>query len=573
MQILLNLLAGVALLVWGTHIVRQSILRVYGANLRNILGRSIRNRFSAFFAGIGVTALVQSSTATALIAASFVSQKLMATAPALAIMLGADVGTSLVVQFFSLDLSWLSPLLIFAGVVLYLSQQSNTAGRLGQTAIGLGLIILALQLIMQATHPLTQAAGVKVIFGSLTGDSALDMLIGALFSIICYSSLATVLLTAALAGAHVVSTKVALCLVLGANLGGGILAVLTTLGMSHEGRRIPLGNLVFKVTGCIVILPLIVWIEPLLRVIGAGPERMAVNFHTLFNLLIAIGFIYATEPVARLAEKILPGVAEKDDPARPRHLDPSALDSPALAISCAAREALRLGDVVETMIRGIRPVLLHNDLKRAEEVRRMDDIVDKLQTAIKLYLTQINHDALDDRESRRITEIVSFAINMEHVGDIVEHILVDLEEKKSRKHLTFSEAGLAEICDLHARLLANLQLGLSVFLNGELRSAERLIAEKQKFRDLSLTYADNHIRRLVENTRQSIETSSLHLDILSDLKRINSLICSIAYPILEAAGVLSPTRLRDDAAPESDTHDTPKKGMERKETRLRRDAT
>jgi phosphate:Na+ symporter len=185
MQILLNLLAGVALLVWGTHIVRQSILRVYGANLRNILGRSIRNRFSAFFAGIGVTALVQSSTATALIAASFVSQKLMATAPALAIMLGADVGTSLVVQFFSLDLSWLSPLLIFAGVVLYLSQQSNTAGRLGQTAIGLGLIILALQLIMQATHPLTQAAGVKVIFGSLTGDSALDMLIGALFSIIC----------------------------------------------------------------------------------------------------------------------------------------------------------------------------------------------------------------------------------------------------------------------------------------------------------------------------------------------------------------------------------------------------
>ena len=545
MQNLLNLLSAVALLVWGTHLVRAGILRIYGAKLRDVLSQSVNNRFTAVLAGLGVTGLVQSSTATAVIATSFAGRGLIATAPALAIMLGADVGTSLMVQVFSLDLSWVSPVLLFCGVVLFLSWQNSTAGRIGRVLIGLGLIILALKLIMVATQPFTQAAGVKVMFASLTGDLMLDMLVGALFAVLSYSSLAVVLLTATLVSTGIISVKVALALVLGANLGSGILAVLTTLNMSPEARRVPLGNLIFKVLGCLLFVPFIGPVQQLLASLDADSQRMVVNFHLLFNVVLAAVFIYATGPVARLTARILPAPRRGDDPSRPRHLDPSALATPSLAIACAAREALRLGDVIETMLKGVLTVLQTNDLALGKSLRAMDDTVDDLYTAIKLYLTQVSHEALGDAESRRWTDIVTFAINMEHVGDMLERILIDLEEKKILQNRNFSEAGMAEICDLHQRLVANLQLGLSVFLEGDLKSAQRLIEQKTQFRNVEIAYADNHLRRLLDNTPQSIETSSLHLDLISDMKRINSHICSIAYPILEQAGVLNHSRLRE----------------------------
>ena len=174
----------------------------------------------------------------------------------------------------------------------------------------------------------------------------------------------------------------------------------------------------------------------------------------------------------------------------------------------------------------------------------MDDTVDALYSAIKYYLTKISREALSERESRRWTDIISFTINMEQIGDIIERVLQDVEDKKIRRGLSFSDAGMAEVCHLHERLLGNLRLGMSVFLDGHVRDAHRLLQQKAEFRDLERDYANAHLARLSDNTPQSIETSSLHLDLISDLKRIKSHICSIAYPILEAAGALTPTRIK-----------------------------
>jgi phosphate:Na+ symporter len=545
MQTLISILAGVALLVWGTHIVRSGVLRVFGGSLRKVLADSVTNRFHAFLAGIGVTALVQSSTATALIAGSFTSQNLMALAPALAIMLGADVGTSLVVQLFSFDLSWLSPLAIGGGVILHLSRKATRAGQIGRIAIGIGLIILALQMILQGARPLTQAAGVQVIFGSLSGDPLLDMLIGALFTVLAWSSLAVVLLTATFVASGLIGLKVGLFLVLGANLGSGLLGLLATSGSDAAGRRVALGNLLFKVIGCALTIPLLGTIEGLLAWLDPEPQRLVVNFHTAFNVLLAATMIGFTAPVARLALRMMPDDPHKA-PARPKHLDRAALETPALATSSAAREALRIGDMIETMLAGVLTVIRNNDGKLAREVRRMDDDVDDLYTAIKLYMTQVSREALDERESRRWADIIAFTINMEHVGDIIEHIIDDLEQKKISQGRSFSEAGMKEIEQLHARLMQNLRLGLNVFLDGDLKGAQMLIAQKAEFRDLERAYSGTHLDRLAWQTPESIETSSLHLDIINDFKRINSHICATAYPILEQAGVLTRTRLRDE---------------------------
>ena len=548
MKHLLDLLAAIALLVWGTHLVRTGVLRVFGANLRYILSRSIGNRFSAALAGIGVTAVVQSSTATALITSSFVGQGLIGLPEALAVMRGADIGTALIAVLFSTDLSWLSPLLIFCGVVMFVSRQASMAGRIGRVLIGLGLMLLALRLVTAATDTLTQAPAVRTLLMSIGSDLALELLLGALLAVVCYSSLAVVLLIATLAASGAVRPEVGLGLVLGANLGSGLLGILNTMRASIEARQVPLGTFIFKALGVVLVLPFVpLWsghVQPLLGHAVGSAAAGIVMFHLAFNVIVGVAFIGLTEPIARLTCRLLRKPEASSMRQRPHHLDESALATPSLAITCASREALLQADYVETMLRGMLRVITHNDLQLAEDLRRMDDTVDELYSAIKYYLAKISRGALAEEESRRWADIISFTINMEQIGDIVERMLLDIEDKKIRKGRNFSDAGMAEILELHRRLVDNMQLSMSVFMNGNVQDAQRLLQEKAKFRDMERRCAASHLARLSNKTVQSIETSSLHIDLITDLKRVNSHICSVAYPILEASGILSPTRLR-----------------------------
>ncbi|GLS13666.1 Na/Pi cotransporter family protein [Hydrogenophaga electricum] len=547
MKHLLNLLAAIALLVWGTYLVRTGVLRVFGSNLRQILAISTGNRYSAALSGLGVTALVQSSTATALIVSAFVGQALIPLSAALAVMLGADIGTAVMAVLFSFDLSWLSPLFIFVGVTLFIARQGTPVGDVGRVFIGLGLMLLALQLVSEATHVLTRNPAVQLMLQSLSSDRLLEILVGATLAVLSYSSLAVVLLTATLA-INVVGIDVAMGLVLGANLGSGLLAVITTAGASRHTRQVPLGNLLFKAMGVAIAIPLIpYWLRAATPWVS-DPATQTVLFHLSFNLLVGLVFIGFTAPVARWVERVFP-VHAGQQLHRPNHLDPSALATPSLAISCAAREALHQADVVETMLRGVMTVIRHNDLQLSQDLRKLDDTVDGLYSAIKYYLTKLSREQLSEAESRRWTDIISFTINMEQIGDTVERALLDIEDKKIRKGRDFSEAGLAEIAELHSRLLDNLRLGMSVFLNGDVRDAQKLLEEKARFRDRERECAQAHLLRLSDKTLQSMETSSLHIDLLSELKRINSSICSIAYPILDSVGALAPDRLRRDADP------------------------
>ena len=253
--------------------------------------------------------------------------------------------------------------------------------------------------------------------------------------------------------------------------------------------------------------------------------------------------------IATAVKKITPKEEVSAALSRPHHLDASALSTPSLAISCAAREALHLADLVETMLGGLKTVWQTDDQKLGQELRALDDQVDSLYSAIKYYMTKISRSELDEGEGRRWTEIISFTINMEQIGDLVERVLQDVEDKKIKKGRQFSHAGLQEINEMHDHLVANLRLAMSVFLTSNVRDAQKLLEEKNRFRELELAYAATHLNRLAENTIQSIETSSLHIDIISDLKRINSLLCSVAYPVLEANAAIRPLHAKAAGAP------------------------
>lgn len=532
MLTLLNLLSAVALLVWGTHIVRTGIMRVYGADLRRVLSRSVAKKPMAFVAGIGVTALVQSSNATTLLVTSFVAQELVGLTPALVIILGADVGTALMARILTFDLSWLSPLFIFFGVVFFLGRKQTRAGQLGRASIGLGLILLALQLIVAAAAPVTQAAGVKVIFSSLTGDVMLDALIGAVFAIISYSSLAAVLITATLTATGVISFKVALCLVIGANLGSGLLAMLNNSGSNAAGKQVALGSLLFKFIGSLLVLP---FIEPLaewLQRLPVNDEELVIFFHVFYNLIRCLIMVPFADLMANLCQRIIREAPETDLRLKPKHLDASALDTPALALANASRETLRMGDVLEQMLTSFSKVV-HGELREEREVRRLDDDVDVLYTAIKLYLAQMPKEDLPEEDSRRWAEIIEMALNLEMAGDILERMSGDVADKSLNARRAFSVEGVGELDALMEQLNANLRLSLSVFLSRDITSAKRLRRAKHRFRIMNRRYSHKHVDRLHQQNVQSIETSSLHLGLLGDMKRLNSLFCAVAYSVLE----------------------------------------
>ncbi|WP_048697890.1 Na/Pi cotransporter family protein [Erwinia piriflorinigrans] len=532
MLTLLNLFAAVALLVWGTHIVRTGIMRVFGADLRRVLSRSMAKKPMAFLAGIGVTALVQSSNATTMLVTSFVAQELVGLAPALVIILGADVGTALMARILTFDLSWLSPLFIFFGVIFFLGRKQARAGQLGRTSIGLGLILLALQLIVAAATPITQAAGVKVLFSSLTGDVMLDALIGALFAIISYSSLAAVLLTATLAATGVISFKVALCLVIGANLGSGLLAMLNNSASNAAGKRVALGSLLFKFIGSLLILPFIDLLANWLEKLPVNNEELVIFFHLFYNLIRCLIMVPFAGPMATLCQRLIRDEAETDLRLKPRHLDSASLDTPALALANAARETLRMGDVLEQMLATFSRVV-HGERHEDREIRKLDDDVDVLYTAIKLYLAQMPKEDLPEEDSRRWAETIEMALNLEMAGDILERMSGDVADKSLAAGRAFSLEGMQELDTQLELLTSHLRLSLSVFLSRDITSAKRLRRAKHRFRITNRRYSYAHVERLHQQNVQSIETSSLHLGLLGDMKRLNSLFCAVAYSVLE----------------------------------------
>jgi phosphate:Na+ symporter len=526
--------------------VRSGIVRAFGSDLRRFLGMALRNRFLAFLAGIFVTALLQSSTATGLMTASFVTGGAVDLAPALAIMLGANVGTTLIVQVLSFNVSALAPLLFVVGVTAFKRGGQTRTRDLGRVAIGVGLMVLSLHILLDTLAPAENAPAVRTLLGAITDEPLLCVLIAAALTWAAHSSVTVVLLVMSLAYSHFISPVAALALILGANLGSAINPLVEGSNSDNPAsRRLPLGNLFNRVIGCALVLPFLYPIADVLAQIEPDPSRMAADFHTAFNVALALVFIVPLRGLASVLTRLLPDRVKPNDPSTPLYLDDTALVTPSVALVCAARETLHIGDIIENMLRRTRTALMTDDRKLVAEICRMDDAVDRLDEAVKLYVTKLTRESLNERDGHRAMEIISFSINLEHVGDIIDKNLMELAAKKIKRKILFSKEGAAELESFHQEVFDNLKLAFSVFMSGDVKIARQLVTEKASLRAAEFAAAESHLARLREGRAESIESSSLHLDILRDLKRIHSHICSVAYPVLERAGALQPSRLKE----------------------------
>lgn len=543
--LLLHLAGAVMLLLWAVRMVRTGVERARGAALKRTLQRSKGGWVQAALAGTGIAVLLQSSTAVAILASGFAASGIVTGAVATAMLLGGDLGSALVVQILSFELDWLIPILLLFGVTMFLKGTKREVKQTGRILVGIALVLVSLGMIAEATSPLRTSRMLPEIVQYLSEDVLTAFLIGAVFTWLIHSSVASVLLIATLAAEGVLPLSLGVSLVMGANVGAGMIAVVLTRESEVEARRVPLANLMFRGIGAAIVLPLWHVYEPSLALLGAGIAEELVNLHLLFNAALVVVCLPFVGLASRLMRRLLPEQTALDGPLgrRTSALDPALVRSPNLALASATREVLHMAEIIERMLSPVMDLYDSGDRERMKAIRRMDAEVNQAHSDIKLYIAEITRGELDADDARRAMELSNAAINLEHVGDIIAKGLLKLADQKAAEQLTFSREGWRELTDLHERVMTNIQLALNVLVSGDRESARQLVAEKDRMRELERESHERHLKRLQTGSVHSVETSEIHLETIRALKQINSLFASVAYPILTEAGELLDTRL------------------------------
>lgn len=539
--VIINLLGAVALLLFGLAQVKDGVTRAFGTRLRTGLASGTQSSLRSFVSGFVATIALQSSTATALTVASFVERDLIRARMAQIVLLGANVGTAVTAWIVATGIEWLSPLLILAGVAL---QKGGSTARKGGGAalIGIGLMLLSLYLLSAATEPMRDSPALAAFIKLLGGAWPVAFVLTAGLAIISSSSLAVVVLVLSLASTGILSTELIIVLILGANFGGAIPPVLATLSAPASARRITTGNLVVRAVGCLIALPLVGYGAQALEMLPLQPEGLPVDAHLAFNISLALLAWPFSGLLSDAMKRWIP--AEEDPDTGPKFLDPEALSTPVVALANATREVLGVGDLVERMLVRVESAFRNNDLAPLSEIEALEKRVDRLQQDVKVYLSKLGRERADGDNGRRSIAIIDYAINLEHVGDIIEKGLSEQVRKKVSSNLKFSEAGYHELKNLFDLTIENLRTAQTIIVTGDLNLALRLMEIKVDVRKAEKLSAERHLERLRDGRVESLQTSSLHLDILRDLKRINAHLVSVAHPILDDSGMLRESRLR-----------------------------
>ncbi|RVE91677.1 Na/Pi cotransporter family protein [Sinorhizobium meliloti] len=544
----LHLAGATVLLLYAVHLVRSGVENAYGTSLTRVLARGGERRIYAAASGTVLAVLLQSSTAVAMLASGLSASGYLTLNTSLAVLLGADLGSALVVRVLSFDLGWLLPLLLAAGGLLYLKGRSDKPRELGRMLLGIGFVLMSLKLIGEATLPLKQSDVLPAVVGYLAKDQVTAFAAAMLFTWIVHSSVAVLILILGFAAQGLLPVEAGLPLILGANLGSGLIAMWLTRGFSAEARRVAAGNLLFRAFGAAIALLVIGPLSAELQHLGATPAEQLVHFHLAFNACLVIVCLplsqLAASAVTSLIKSDLKSSEDSDTLARRiSALDQALLDSPDAALAAATREVLFMGEVVERMLCPVMELLEHPSPAKIEEIRRLDGYVNRAHRDIKLYLAAIHRGVLDERQSRRGVELIDIAINLEHAGDIVSKTLVEIARDKLENGNNFSDEGWTELKALHASVRDNMRLAFNLLVSDDPAMARKLVREKERVRALVRESHERHLARLRAGRAESVESSNMHLEVARALKEVNSLLATLAYPILKQRGDLLESRL------------------------------
>ena len=540
----LNLAAAAGLLIWAVRLVRTGFERAYGSNICLWMRRTTQNRVSAALTGITAATLLQSSTAVVLLMAGFMSSGALGTMSSLALVLGADLGSAIVVQVLNSRVAILEPVLLLVGVIFFLRSSRRTLRQIGRIFIGLALIFVSLDLIRIASAPVAEAEALQAITRYLAYDLITAFMVASIFAWFVHSSVAAILLFAMFTAHGILPLNAAFAMVLGANLGGAFIAFVLTLHADLSVRRVVIANLLLRGGGAIAGLMLVAQFEVGELAVGVSAEQQVLGLHLVFNFFLVILGLVFLSPVLRVVELMVPNKQTSDGLAFERSaLDQSVLDQPEHAFFCARREMVEMGNRVEAMLRECVGLFDVYDQRVADQLKEEHAQISRMATDVRVYLSNIQSADRKEEIGTRAFDLASNAVNIETGSDVIARKLVGLARRKFLEKTNFSDQGKAELLDFYDRVLRNIQQGIVVLMSDDVGVARAVVEQKETIRDLEQELEKQHLIRLREGQIASIETSAIHIDLLRSLKTLNSSFATLAYPLLTEAGELLDSRL------------------------------
>lgn len=541
---ILNMAAAAALLIWAVRLVRTGFERAFGRHLRLWLRRSTANRLASATSGAAAAILMQSSTAVAVLMAGFVSTGAIGSLSGLAIMLGADFGSAIVALILNSRIAAITPLLMLSGVLIFLRSSDRRLRQIGRILIGLALIFMSLDLIRGASLPLTESPGAQAAMLYLAGDALSSFLIAALFAWLVHSSVAAVLLFATLAGQGLLPVEAALAMVLGANLGGSVIAFFLTMKAEAAVRRVVWSNLLLRGGGAVIMLFALSHLALPVGWLGGNAAQQALHLHVLFNLALLLFCLPIVGPLMQVARWLVADpVSVAADGSRRSALDLAVQNQPVRAFGCAQRELVEMGNRIEVMMRDAIGLFDHHDDAVVQRLRSEMQNIARISLETRTYLSRVRSNDPDEDTGTRAFDLSGIAVNLEAGADMVARKMVDLAKRKDAEGVHFSPEGWRELCDFHDVVLRNVQQGISVLMSEDIGLARELVEQKQKVRELEQNLQRRHLKRLRKGMTETFETSAIHIDLLRALKMLNTSFAMIAYPLLQDKGELLESRL------------------------------
>lgn len=544
----INLAGATMLLLFAVRMVRTGIERSFGASFQRMLTGS-RNLIGASTTGVSLAIVLQSSAAVALLATGFASSGYLAFPTGLAIVLGGDLGSALIIQILSFKLDWLVPLLLAAGGWLFVKVENKRGRQFGRILMGVAFILISLQFLREAVAPISDSAFLPAVSGYLARDFVTAFIVGAALAFVMHSSVAAILMCVTLVQIDAIPFAAALSLLLGANLGSAFIPIWLTRGMPPVGRRIPFANLMLRGSWALLVLFAINLLAHPDHLLLVSPGQSLIYAHIGFNLSLLVLALPFCGLVERPVTALLPSGADGQQTGAEQPgsaLDAAALDTPQQAIASLKRELLRMIGLVERMFHTVPRLYDATDVSTLRLTRKQDDEVNDTLSGIRSYVASMPQEAYSKADTKTVRGLMEYAIRLEAAGDVIAIKLTSVAKEKLDGHLSFSEEGWAELLRMYEAVCANFHLASNVLVSDDLESARLLVVEKADFKRAERKSRKYHLARLQDGRAESFETSDIHLETLRALRDINNHIAAIAYPILYRNGQLLETRLIED---------------------------
>lgn len=528
-ELIFGLVGGLGLFIFGIHLMGTGLHKAAGDKMRKILAALTTTPFIGMLVGVGVTSIIQSSSATTVMLVGFVNAGLMTLKQAIGVIYGANIGTTVTAQLIAFKLTDYALPVIGLGMALNLFARKKFYKNIGEFLFGFGILFLGLNILTGSVKPFGGSESVRNAFIIFSKSPLTGIATGMIVTMIVQSSSVTVGLVLALASVGLIDLKGAIPLILGDNIGTCITAILASIGTTISAKRTAIAHITFNVTGVLLFFPFLPYYEKFVAITATDIMRQCANAHTMFNVTMTILFLPLTGLLARTIEKAVPG-RETVVEVGPKHLERHLLNTPVLALQAAVYEAIHTLNLVKDMIDDAIEGFMENDIKALAKVSQGEEAVDSLRMAVTNYLVELMQRELSEEESKKIPPLLHLINDVERIGDHAEN-LRDLAERKIEEKLPFSQMAISEIRQIQGEIDRMAEEAISALKTNEVGEAQKVIEREARVNLLRDELNRNHVKRL-ENGTCKVLSGIVFLEMVSNFEKIGDHLTNIGQAVI-----------------------------------------